>query len=96
LAVADDSAIHRGIIAAGTRSGSTLALNGTSVAAPQVAREIADDLAANRQDSLNQLRLKPKLSAPVIAGSDPDESTRTGFGTIDGRRKFPARRECDQ
>jgi hypothetical protein len=44
LAVSDDSCIHQGVLAAGTRSGSVVAMNGTSVAAPQIARLIADHL----------------------------------------------------
>ena len=42
--VSDDSLVHRGVRAAGTRSGSVVLMNGTSVAAPQTARRIADDL----------------------------------------------------
>jgi hypothetical protein len=45
-AVSDDSIVHLGVLAAGTRSGSVVAMNGTSVAAPQVTRLIARDLAA--------------------------------------------------
>jgi hypothetical protein len=40
-AVSDDSRIHRGVLGAGSRSGSAFALSGTSVAAPQIAREAA-------------------------------------------------------
>ena len=46
MAVADDSHAHRGLLAAGTRSGSTVPMNGTSVAAPQITRWIADRMAA--------------------------------------------------
>jgi len=46
LAPSDDSNVHGGILAAGTRSGSVVAMNGTSVATPQVARWIARQLAA--------------------------------------------------
>jgi hypothetical protein len=44
-AVSDDSRIHRGVLGAGSRSGSAFTLSGTSVAAPQIAR-LAADLAA--------------------------------------------------
>jgi hypothetical protein len=44
-AVSDESIVLSGVLAAGTRSGSLVALNGTSVAAPQVARDEADHLA---------------------------------------------------
>ena len=43
--VSDDSLVHGGVLAAGTRSGSVIAMNGTSVAAPEATREIADQLA---------------------------------------------------
>jgi hypothetical protein len=40
--ISDDSLVHGGVLAAGTRSGSIVALRGTSVAAPQRARYLAD------------------------------------------------------
>ena len=87
LAIADDSAIHGGIIAAGTYSGSSAVLNGTSVAAPQVARMVADDLALGRTKSLSELR--SRCLATI------EDETRSGFGTVDGRRDQPRRREVD-
>jgi hypothetical protein len=47
IAVSDESRVLRGVLAAGTRSGSVVALNGTSVAAPQVARIKADEVAGS-------------------------------------------------
>jgi hypothetical protein len=54
LAESETSSVRRFILAAGTRSGSVVAMNGTSVAAPQVTREIANcrgkgDLRPGRQ-----------------------------------------------
>jgi hypothetical protein len=46
MAVSEDSRVHGGVLAAGSRSGSVVAMGGTSVAAPQIARIIADNLAA--------------------------------------------------
>ena len=43
--VSDDSLVHGGVLAAGTRSGSIVAMRGTSVAAPQRTRWLADQLA---------------------------------------------------
>lgn len=43
-AIAEDGDAHRGVLAAGTLSGTVVAMNGTSVAAPQIARQVADDL----------------------------------------------------
>jgi hypothetical protein len=45
LAVSDDSVAHRGVLAAGNRSGSVEALIGTSVATAAVTRMVADQLA---------------------------------------------------
>lgn len=42
LAVADTSRVLPGVLAAGSKSGSRVALNGTSIASPQVARLLAD------------------------------------------------------
>ncbi|WP_436644279.1 hypothetical protein [Microbaculum sp. FT89] len=47
-AVSDDTPVLRGVLSAGSRSGSLVALNGTSVAAPQAARWIAGRLAAGQ------------------------------------------------
>lgn len=44
LAVSDRSHVLTGVFAAGTRSGSVVAMNGTSVAAPQIARLIAKEI----------------------------------------------------
>jgi hypothetical protein len=46
MAPSNDSEVHGGILAAGSFSGSRVLMNGTSVAAPQIARLVADDLAA--------------------------------------------------
>ena len=40
LLVSDDSWVQKGVLAAGSRSGSIFAMNGTSVAAPQLARTL--------------------------------------------------------
>jgi hypothetical protein len=45
MAASDDSVVRPGIMAAGTRSGSVVRMNGTSVAAPQWTRWIADQRA---------------------------------------------------
>jgi len=54
LTIADDSKVHPGVPGAGTRSGSVVYFNGTSVAAPRVARELANIMAmggdANRAE----------------------------------------------
>jgi hypothetical protein len=45
-AIAEDGDAHRGVLAAGTLSGTVVAMNGTSVAAPQIVRAVADGLQA--------------------------------------------------
>ena len=44
LLPSEGSRAHRGVLAAGSRSGARVAMNGTSVAAPQLARWVADAL----------------------------------------------------
>jgi hypothetical protein len=48
LTISDDSRTLAGVLAAGTRSGSVVSWNGTSVAAPLITRFLADELAAGR------------------------------------------------
>jgi hypothetical protein len=47
LAVAEDTGVLHGVLAAGTRSGSIVAMNGSSVAAPQLTRAVAESLATS-------------------------------------------------
>jgi hypothetical protein len=49
VAASDESPARYGIIAAGTRSGSVFRMTGTSVAAPQITRIIAERLAKGDQ-----------------------------------------------
>jgi hypothetical protein len=49
LAISDDSVVLEGTLAAGTRSGSVGAMNGTSVAAPLITRWIVEQLAAGQK-----------------------------------------------
>lgn len=42
-AITEDSAVLHGVLASGTRSGSMVSLSGTSMAAPQLARQLAND-----------------------------------------------------
>ena len=74
--ISDDSPVARGVLAAGTRSGAARAMNGTSVAAPQIARWIADQFSAGNQVGRAQVRafatlveanLKPPLP-PAMHG----------------------------
>lgn len=65
LAVSDRSHVLPGVLAAGTRSGSVVAMNGTSAAAPQVARLIANeiaDAARRNEQPANGRRLVKKIA----------------------------------
>lgn len=53
LVTSDDSRVHGGVIAAGTRSGSWVAMNGTSVAGPRIARWMAGELEHRRSANRN-------------------------------------------
>jgi hypothetical protein len=93
VTVSDDSSVHRGVLAAGSRSGSVVAMVGTSVAAPQITRWIADRLAqgmpADRQIVQNLawwqelaaaasiLPPRPPLTPP------PPNNPRYGAGRIE-------------
>lgn len=82
VAVSDDSPGCRGVLAAGSRSGSTLAMGGTSVAAPQVARWIAAELAAGRACG------RPEVAAAAVPGLPPGGALqpapeRVGAGRIE-------------
>ncbi|HJS30961.1 MAG TPA: hypothetical protein VJ924_03130, partial [Alphaproteobacteria bacterium] len=43
LAVSDDSTVHWGVLAVGSRSGSVFPINGTSIATPRITRWLASD-----------------------------------------------------
>jgi hypothetical protein len=83
--VSDDSRVHRGILAAASRSGSVVAMGGTSVAAPQLTRWIGDRLASGlRGDraAVQSLAASQEPHAPpaLPIGSLPDP--RYGAGRI--------------
>jgi hypothetical protein len=94
LLVSDDSKVHAGVIAAGARSGSFVAISGTSVAAPQIARWVANEIAAGRpgrrDDAIAEAELEeasiPKPPAPPLPpergghGRAPRISTQNWVG----------------
>jgi hypothetical protein len=79
-AVSDESRVLRGVLAAGTRSGSVATLNGTSVAAPQVARAKADELAGLGRDR------KPEKPSEGEEGEPRPGIERTGDVRIERLR----------
>ncbi len=77
LAPSEDSQVCRGVLAAGTFSGSTVTMNGTSVAAPQVARWLTDRIAAGI--STPSPIPRPPLVAPPT--TPPAPFVPPGFAT---------------
>ena len=83
----DDTPSHRGVLAAGTRSGSCVAMQGTSVAAPMAARWVGEAMVATAPSSDRDGLFQHAL------GQDPPASTKPpakrGGG---GRIRFPSDR----
>ena len=90
LALSDATYARPGILAAGTRSGSVCAMNGTSVAAPQVARWIARAMAAGnpgkRSDIQNEANVEETNRLGSIEPAGPfkkkPDAFRGGLGRI--------------
>ena len=88
LMVTEDSRVHGGVLAAGSRSGSVVAMGGTSVAAPQIARIIADDLATGG----NGDRAYVWGRGDFYDGNWPAEAYRAGHRRIFSPPLVPLRR----
>jgi hypothetical protein len=94
VAPCDESLTVKGLLAAGARSESPVRMNGTSVAAPVVARRLADILAARRQTGqppADAATLKAALLAEVEPASpdrpdDADLPCRRGAGRLRPQR----------
>lgn len=80
MTVSNDSVVHRGRIAAGTRSGSTSILDGTSVAAPQVTRWISEHVVGNNLPDRNAVKTEAENN-PFDGQPIPDP--RRGHGKIE-------------
>jgi hypothetical protein len=80
-AVSEESPSLDGVLAAGTYSGSVAILNGTSVAAPQVTRALADTIATG--DSVRNLHLERAA----------DRLRRVGIGRLEFETSYPKRIE---
>lgn len=77
----DDSRLLRGVIGAGSNSGSWVRLSGTSVSCPRVARRAADDIRDWSGDARDWSHWAVSQSPFPLKG-DPEE-TRAGAGGID-------------
>jgi hypothetical protein len=80
--VSDDSEVHSGVLAAGSRSGSVVAMRGTSVAAPQLTRWIADELAAGRPADRAAVKAFAILADATLPPPPPPPE-RGGWGRIE-------------
>ena len=70
-AVSDDSVTCHGVLTAGARSGSVVVMDGTSVAAPQIARERAKEMSTGKKPPR-----KPRTRG--VGGSRPGAGVPTG------------------
>jgi hypothetical protein len=69
-AVSEDSVALHGVLSAGSRSGSVVSMNGTSVAAPQIVRELAKQRGAAFRTAQQQLRKhKPGITRPTLSAA---------------------------
>ncbi|WP_371426274.1 hypothetical protein [Tardiphaga sp.] len=82
-AVADDSAALRNLLAAGTRSGSVVAMNGTSVAAPQATRLISELMIAQLACDRADVQRIAKTGDAQAPGPGSPLAVRIGAGRID-------------
>jgi len=90
--VSDDSKVHAGVLAAGSRSGSMVAINGTSVAAPQLTRWVADQLAAGNPGDRGAVCMQAQAEEPDPPSLPPE---RGGCGRMLRNSAFPRERFWD-
>ncbi len=88
MAVSEDSRVHSGILAAGSHSGSVVAMGGTSVATPQIARFAADNLAAGGKGDRKAVKLRAALDELGYPLGTPPKPPRRRGGA--GRVKIAA------
>ncbi|AVA25347.1 peptidase S8/S53 family subtilisin-related protein (plasmid) [Rhizobium sp. NXC24] len=89
--VSDDSRVHNGILGAGSRSGSVVAMSGTSVAVPQIVKLVADMLAdgdpGNRESISRFAAAEERARWEASGGVNPEaleslDKERCGAGRI--------------
>jgi len=69
MTIADSSHVRGGILAAGTRSSSTLAMRGTSVSAPQLARFVAREFAGGKPGNRDAVMQEAQLREDALTAS---------------------------
>ena len=96
MTVSDDSLVHYGVLAAGSRSGSVVAMNGTSAAAPQLARWIADERANGRSGDRAAVAARATADESGLPPQPPKPpAERGGAGRINLDPVHPLRRYWD-
>lgn len=80
LMASEDSLALPGVLAAGSRSGSVVWMNGTSVAAPQLTRRVADLVAADLP--VSQAVIKTQAETLDPCPSKPPNPHRGGWGRL--------------
>ena len=86
--VSEDSVSCHGVLAAGSRSGSRVAMNGTSVAAPQLARALAARLALPAVETAEcgvGRKIVDKIASDAENPRPPRRNPRYGMGRADAR-----------
>ncbi len=81
LATCDDSLVHGGVIAAGTRSGSWVTMNGTSAAGPRLARWIAGRMEGNQASDRDAVEDFAKNEEQTLPSPRPTPE-RGGVGRL--------------
>lgn len=97
MTASEDSRVHGGVLAAGSRSGSVVAMGGTSVAAPQITKRCAEELAAAKagdRAAVQALAAADEAGYPPATPPKPPPE-RGGAGRIDLPRTSRVRRYCD-
>jgi hypothetical protein len=90
MLVSEDAPSHRGVLAAGTRSGSCASMFGTSVSAPQATQWLAERMAQGKSNDRNAL-FTAAASAP--APPPPPSPQRGGGGRLELKSNRPPRKE---
>jgi hypothetical protein len=95
VAVSDDSRIFRGVLAAGSRSGSVIAMSGTSFSAPQVARWLAKELAEGRSGDAAAVQAKARHDNAQMPPLPSESRHRAGEGRLALPKTRPLSRYTD-
>ena len=88
--ISDTTRVHFGVFGATTRSGSVFALNGTSVASPQIGRRIAVEMANGNWSGVSDIDDWVDVGPPYWP--NPLEASRVGKGRVLTNAIYPVRR----